>query len=161
MKRHNVAAAAVAAALLLPAAARVVAGQGYYGVVDSYSGDQVTIRTDATSFGHWLVDQSTHLDGAPVPGDWVYADVDAAGHVSTLHILEHPVGYSGVVRSIRNTTLVVQSGQRTYQWNLAETTSLQGVDPAKLAPGDEVAVKVYRNHNLAELRLVKQAGSGR
>ena len=39
---------------------------------------------------------------------------------------------------------------------VVETTSLTGVERGALRRGDQIAVKRYRNHNLAELKLVNR-----
>jgi aspartate 1-decarboxylase len=51
--------------------------------------------------------------------------------------------------------LSVHSGSKVENWNLMETTLLNGVAAADLQVGDEIGVKLYKNHNLAELRVIK------
>ncbi|MDR3415102.1 MAG: hypothetical protein P4L83_02855 [Nevskia sp.] len=153
MKRRH---AAAAAALMLLPVAHGLAGQAYYGVVDSYADGSVTIRTTGHSTGHWQVDRASHLNGGPSPGDWVYADVDGSGHVDTLRIEEHPIGHTGVVWQVHGGTLTVRSGNGLETWNMVETTTVSGVDRSLFAVGDEVALRGYSNHNLADVRLIKR-----
>jgi hypothetical protein len=51
--------------------------------------------------------------------------------------------------------LSVHSGSDIENWNLKQTTILNGVSRADLQVGDEIGVKLYKNHNLAELRVIK------
>jgi len=132
------------------------ADNGYYGVVESYGNGEIVIRTTAHSRGTWHVDGGTRIVGGVEPGDWVFAQVLTTGHVATLRFEERPTVHSGVVTSVNGNALSVRSGNGTEQWNVMETTSLAGVDRGALRRGDQISVKRYHNHNLAELRLINR-----
>lgn len=146
----------VAAAVVILAAS-VVYGQakGYYGVVQSYGGGSIVIVM-ANSTGHWTVDSGTHITGAIAVADWVYADVATSGHVNVLKFEERPAGRSGVVKEVRGIVLVVRSGNGQETWNVTPETMLTGIERGQFQPGDEISAKLYKNHNLAEIVLIKR-----
>lgn len=80
---------------------------------------------------------------------------DAEGHIATLRFEERPTPHAGIIQKIHNQVLIVQSGPNIETWNLKETTLLDGVTQSDLKAGDEIGVKLYKNHNLATLRVVK------
>ena len=126
-----------------------------YGVVESYGRGMVVVRTNQKSTGHWKIDSATRITGSIAPGDWVFVEVERSGHVSILRFEERPTAHSGVVKEIQGKILSVRSGSSTERWNLAETTIASGISASEIQVGDEVAVKVYKNHNLAEIRVIK------
>lgn len=135
----------------------VQAGEGsYYGTVEGFDGNQVVIKTTKHSTGHWKMDAATHQEGSVQAGDWVFADVEASGHVRMLRFEERPTTHAGVIQKIHNQVLTVHSGPNLETWNLKETTLLDGVAQADLQVGDEIGVKLYKNHNLATLRVIKR-----
>lgn len=132
------------------------ADNGYYGVVESYGNGEVVIRTTAHSRGTWQVNSATRIIGGITAGDWVFAQVLTTGHVATLRFEERPTVHSGVVVGVDGNVLSVRSGNGTEQWNVVETTSLSGVERGTLRRGDQISVKRYGNHNLAELKLINR-----
>jgi hypothetical protein len=128
---------------------------GYYGTVEGFDGNQVVVKTTKHSTGHWKIDAATHQEGSAQAGDWVYVVVETSGHVTTLRVEDHPTVHAGVIQKIHNQVLTVHSGPNIETWNLKETTLLDGVAAADLQVGDEIGVKLYKNHNLATLRVVK------
>jgi len=152
-------AVAVLASVVLPLflstfAAR--ADEQCYGTVESYGGGTVVIRTTKHSTGHWKVNATTKVIGSIEPGDWVAADVEASGHVKSLRFEERPTAHGGVVKKVNGRVLSVKSGANIENWNLTETTIMSGVSEAEVTVGDELGVKLYKNHNLAEVRLIKR-----
>ena len=132
------------------------ADTGYYGVVESYGNGEVVIRTTAHSRGTWQIDGATRIAGGIAPGDWVFAEVLTSGHVTTLRFEERPTGHSGVITKINGDVLLVRSGNGTEQWNVVDTTGLSGVERGGLRRGDQIGVKLYKNRNLAELKLINR-----
>jgi len=147
------AAAFAAAFLALSLAAH--ADDIYYGTVESFDGGQLVLKTTKHSTGHWKVDGATHLEGSVQAGDWVFANVATSGHIATLRFEERPTPHAGIIQKIHNQVLIVHSGPNIETWNLKETTLLDGVTQSDLKAGDEIGVKLYKNHNLATLRVVK------
>ena len=149
--------------LLVPLLALALAGSAssappghYYGVVESFGGGEVVLRTTQHSTGHWRVDGSTRVTGAVMAWDWAFVEVEPSGHVKVLRSEEHATPRSGVVKEVHGNVLTDHSGNAMERWNLVETTLASGVEPGDLHPGDAVGVKVFKNHNLAEVRLVKR-----
>ena len=87
--------------------------------------------------------------------DWVFVKVETSGHVTNLRFEERPTIHSGVIQKIHDNVLTVHSGPNLEDWNLKETTIMSGIARADLAVGDEIGVKLYKNHNLAEIRVIK------
>jgi hypothetical protein len=127
----------------------------YYGTVEGFDGNQVVIKTTKHSTGHWKMDAATHQEGSFQTGDWVFAEIEASGHVRVLRFEERPTTHAGVIQKIHNQVLTVHSGPNLETWNLKETTLLEGVAAADLQVGDELGAKLYKNHNLATLRVIK------
>lgn len=42
------------------------------------------------------------------------------------------------------------------KWNLTETTLTEGISASEVTLGDQIGVKLYKNHNLAEIRVIKR-----
>jgi len=150
---RNLGLAVGCAALAISLAA--FADDGYYGTVESFDGSQLVMKTTKHSTGHWKVDGATRLAGSVQAGDWVYAFVATSGHVNTLRYEERPTPHAGVIQNIHNQVLTVHSGPNIETWNLKETTLFDGVTASGLQVGDEIGVKLYKNHNLATLRVIK------
>lgn len=129
---------------------------GYYGVVASYGNGEIVIRTTAHSVGHWKVDRSTHVTGGIEAGDWVFAEVEPSGHVTTLRFEERPAPRAGTIASVNGAALSVRSGSGAEEWNVVETTEVIGIARDQLRRGDNISVKLYKNHNMAELRLIRR-----
>jgi hypothetical protein len=157
MKLAHLAASAFAAvAIVLTTASESSADRGYYAVVAYYAGGTIEIRTTAHSVGHWRVDGATRIVGGIAQGDWVFADVEPSGHVHFLRFEERPTVRSGVVVEVQGAALFVRSGTGAEEWNVVETTALIGIAPGQFRRGDHIGVKLYRNHNLAELQLIQR-----
>jgi len=137
--------------LFLPGSVFGAGETHYYGVVESYGGGQVVVRTTQHSTGTWSVDAGSKIEGSVAKYDWVFVEVAQSGHVAVLRFEERPTGHAGVVKSVNKRVLSVHSGNGVETWNVVETTL---GDPA-VAVGDEIACKVYRNHNLAEITIIK------
>ena len=150
--RHLLSASAV---VILTASVVYGQAKGYYGVVQSY-GDGAIVIVMANSTGHWAVDSKTHITGAIAVADWVYADVATSGHVNVLKFEERPAGRSGVVKEVRGIVLLVRSGNGQETWNVTPETMLTGIERGQFQPGDEISAKLYKNHNLAEVTLIKR-----
>lgn len=136
------------------AAAR--AENGFYGTVESINGDQLVIKTTKHSTGHWKLDNAAQQESSAVQtGDWIFVDVEDTGHIKGLRFEERPTPHAGVIQNIHGQVLTVHSGPNIEKWNLKETTLLDGVAAGDLQPGDEIGVKLYKNHNLATLKVVK------
>ena len=142
-----------AAGLFAPLATR--ADSTYYGRVESFDGSHLVLKTTQHSTGNWTIDPKTHCEGSVQAGDWVFADVETSGHVKILRFEERPTAHVGVIQKIHDRVLTVHSGPNIENWNLKETTLLDGVAQADLRPGDEIAVKLYKNHNIATLKVVR------
>jgi hypothetical protein len=124
----------------------------YYGVVESFGGGEVVVKTTKHSTGHWKVDSSTRIDGSIARYDWIFVEMGRGGTAAVLKFEERPTTHVGVVKIIDGVVLSVHSGASIERWNVVETTL---GDAAGVAVGDEVSVKVYGNHNLAEVRVLK------
>ena len=146
-------AAAALSFFLVQSAAR--ADGEYYGTVESFDGGAVVIKTTKHSTGHWKVDDTTKVNQPVREADWVFVKVETSGHVTDLRFEERPTPHSGVIEKIHDNVLTVHSGPNIEHWNLMETTILDGVARADLAVGDEIGVKLYKNHNLAKIRVIK------
>jgi len=72
-----------------------------------------------------------------------------------LRVEERPTGHAGVIQSIHDHVLSVHSGPNIENWNIMETTIMNGAARSEVKAGDEIGVKLYRNHNLAELRVIR------
>ncbi|HZS40196.1 MAG TPA: hypothetical protein VFF06_25370 [Polyangia bacterium] len=127
----------------------------FYGTVESFAGGALVVKTTKGSTGHWRVDGTTKVTGAVAAADWVFVDVETSGHVKTLKVEEQPTSHTGVIKAVEREVLDVASGKTVEKWNLTPTTIFEGVARAAVKPGDEIAVKVYKNHNIAELRVLK------
>jgi hypothetical protein len=111
--------------------------------------------TTAHSTGHWIVGPATQMEGPqPEPGDWVYVLVEPSGHIARLRFAERPEPRSGTISEVNGDTLTVQSGNGTEEWNVVETTRMDGVARGSFAPGEQIEARVYRNHNMADVRLL-------
>ena len=130
----------------LPAAANQ-----YNGVVESFGGGQVVVKTTQGSTGTWKVDHATQVTGAIREYDWVSVEVENSGHVTALQLEEHPAGHGGVVKAINGVVLTVHSGNSMESWNVVKTT----LGDTGVAIGDDIGVKVYSNHNLAYIHIIK------
>jgi len=144
---------ALGSALLLAAVAR--ADEQFYGSVESFDGSSLVVKTTKHSTGHWKMDANSRVTGAVETADWISVHVAASGHVISLAVEEHPTPHAGVIKEIKGNVLRVHSGPDLVNWNLADTTQLADVKRADLAVGDEIGVKLYKNHNLATLRVIK------
>ena len=123
----------------------------YYGVVETFAGGQLVVKTTKHSTGTWTVDSTTKVEGSIAKCDWVSVEVAQSGHVAVLKFEERPTGHAGVVKSIKNRVLTVHSGNSMENWNVVETT----LGETAVAVGDEIGCKVYGNHNLAEITVIK------
>src|SRR5271157_1441888 len=85
-----------------------------------------------------------------------YGLVETSGHVKTLRVEEVPAQRSGVVKEVRGIVLVVRSGNGEETWNVTPLTILTGIERGQFQPGDEIGARLYKNHNLAEVRLIKR-----
>jgi hypothetical protein len=127
----------------------------FYGTVEAFGDGNVVVKTTKHSTGHWKIDAATERTGSIEVGDWVFVEVETSGHLKTLRFEERPTAHAGVIQKIHEKVLSVHSGSDIENWNLTETTILNGVARADLKVGDEIGVKLYKNHNLAELRVIK------
>jgi hypothetical protein len=145
--------AAILSCFLAASAAR--ADENFYGTVESFGGGTVVLKTTKHSTGHWTIDATTKRTSSIEAGDWVFVEVETSGHLKTLRFEERPTPHAGVIQKIHDQVLSVHSGSDIENWNLKQTTILNGVSRADLQVGDEIGVKLYKNHNLAELRVIK------
>jgi hypothetical protein len=127
----------------------------FYGTVESIDDSSVVVKTTKHSTDHGKIDADTKTIGSIKVGDWVFLEVKSSGHVKTLKLEERPAGRAGVIKEIHGIVLTVHSANRIEKWNLVETTLLDDVARGDLSPGDEIGAKLYKNHNLAELRVIK------
>jgi hypothetical protein len=140
-------------ACLLLAGANLRAGEStYYGVVESFGGGEVVVKTTKNSTGHWKIAAATTVAGSIARFDWVFVELGRGGHVAVLRFEERPTGHAGVVKAVAGNVLTVHSGTNLENWNLTETTIGEW---AGVTVGDEIRVKVYGNHNLAEIQVIK------
>jgi len=140
---------------LLVFAGSARADETFYGTVESYGGGTIVVHTTKHSVGTWKTDGTTKITGAIEALDWVFVDVETSGHVRTLRMEEKPTQHSGVVKEVKGKVLAVHSGPNMENWNLTETTIMNGIAAADVAVGDEIGVRLYKNHNLAEVKLIK------
>jgi hypothetical protein len=126
-----------------------------YGVVESYGEGKIAIHLADGSTGTWSVDKATAVTGAVEVGDWVFANVEASGHVKTLKLEERATKRGGVIKSIKGIVLTIHSGSFVESWNVTPSTVLVGVDKDALQAGDELAFSTYKNRNIATLKVVK------
>ena len=147
----------LACALFLSAAAGVFADVTGYGLVESFGGGRIVVRLE-NSTGTWTVDQATRITGGIGVADWVYVSVETSGHVRSIKVEEVPTSHSGVVKEVNGNgnVLLVRSGNDQESWNVTPLTMMEGIDRGQFQPGDEIAVRLYRNHNLAVLKLIKR-----
>jgi hypothetical protein len=138
--------------LLLTGSTLRAGESNYYGVVESFGGGEVVVKTTKDSTGHWKIGAATKVEGSIARFDWVLVELGKGGHVAVLRFEERPAGRAGVVKSVADNVLTVHSGANLEKWNLTETTLGEW---AGVALGDEVRVKLYGNHNLAEIQIVK------
>jgi hypothetical protein len=148
--------AAVSSLALFVVAQTAHADGTYYGTVESFGGGTVVVKTTKHSIGTWKIGANSKVTGSIASADWVFVDVETSGHVKTLRMEEHPTQHSGVVKGVRGKVFSVHSGVRVENWNLMETTIMSGISESDVAVGDEIDVKVYKNHNLAEVKLIKR-----
>ncbi len=155
MKRNHCASffACVILALSVGASAFGASEGHYYGVVESFDNGQLVVRTTKHSTGNWIVDASTKVEGSIVKYDWVLVELGRGGHAAVLRFEERPTGHSGVVKGVRDHVLTVHSGSKMENWNVTDATLGDGA--TRVEVGDEISVKVYRNHNLAELSILR------
>jgi hypothetical protein len=71
-------------------------------------------------------------------------------------MVEKPAGRSGVVKEVKGEVLLVRSGSGQETWNVTPETMLSGIERGQFQKGDEVSAKLYKNHNLAEIALLKR-----
>ena len=154
-KSRSVAVFAAAALSFFLVQSAACADGEYYGTVESFGDGSVVIKTTKHSTGHWKVDDTTKVTSPVKEADWVFVKVETSGHVTNLRFEERPTIHSGVIQKIHDNVLTVHSGPNFEDWNLKETTILSGIARADLAVGDEIGVKLYKNHNLAEIRVIK------
>ena len=154
-KSRSVAVFAAAALSFFLVQSAACADGEYYGTVESFGDGAVVIKTTKHSTGHWKVDDTTKVTSPVKEADWVFVKVETSGHVTNLRFEERPTIHSGVIQKIHDNVLTVHSGPNFEDWNLKETTILSGIARADLAVGDEIGVKLYKNHNLAEIRVIK------
>ncbi|HET6452126.1 MAG TPA: hypothetical protein VFI08_12485 [Spirochaetia bacterium] len=140
---------------LLLLAAGVYADTTGYGLVESFGDGKVVVRLE-NSTGTWTVDKETKVTGAVMVADWVYVNVETSGHVKALRVEEVPTPHSGVVKEVKGDVLLVRSGNGEVSWNVTQLTMLDGIERGQFQPGDEIGVKLYKNHNLAALKLIKR-----
>jgi len=147
---------ALLAMLLLQALATSAWPQQYhaeYGVFEGFAGGQAGVRT-ATQEANWLVDQYTRFsNGRPSPGDWVHVEVDPYGRAVNFVVEERPARRLATVDHLEGPMVVVRSDYGVEMWNEVATTWHLGVAPGGLLPGDSIDVGVFRNRNLAYVRL--------
>ncbi len=155
LKRVLGAAALLQALAAVPALAQEF--HGHYGVFEGYVRDQAVVHTSREE-AHWLVDQYTRFgNGRPSPGDWVHVEVDSYGRAVDFVVEEHPARRSATVDHLEGPTVVVRTNYGVEMWNEVATTWRLGVAPGGLMPGDSIDVGVFRNRNLAYVRLDSRA----
>jgi len=145
----------IACAAFLAAAAGVFADVTGYGLVESFGGGKIVVRLEHST-GTWTVDQATKITGGVGVADWVYVSVETSGHVRSVKVEEVPTSHAGVVKEVNGVVLLVRSGNGQESWNVTPLTMMDGIDRGQLQPGDEISVRLYRNHNLAVLKLIKR-----
>lgn len=123
----------------------------FYGVVESYGGGQLVVHTTKHSTGDWKVGPGTRIEGSIAKYDWVFVELGKGGHVALVRFEERPTGRAGIVKNVHERALTVHSGATMEHWNVTDAT----LGDTHLEIGDEVSVKVYANHNLAEIAVLK------
>jgi len=141
----------VSCLMLFASALRAEEGH-YYGIVESFGGGEVVVKTTQHSTGHWKIGPESRIEGSIARFDWVGVQLGRAGFVAVLRFEERPAGRAGVVHGIHGRVLTVRSGSDTETWNLTEETIGAGEG---VAVGDEIGARLYRNHNLAEIHVIK------
>ena len=126
-------------------------GEKYSGLVESFGGGKIVVKTTSHSTGTWILDVNTKVVGNVAKYDWVTVELGKSGHAALVHFDERPTGESGVVKGIRNRILTIKSGSNFTDWNVTPET----LGDTTVAVGDEIKVKIYRNHNLAEITIIK------
>lgn len=154
LKRKLLVSACLATAFFALSAS-AYADDSYYGTVEGFDGSELSVRTTKHSTGHWKIDDRTVREGSVRAGDWVYVNVATSGRIKIVRMEERPAERAGVIQKIDKQVLTVHSGPNYETWNLKETTLCDGVSAADLHPGDEIGVKLYKNHNIATLRVIK------
>lgn len=144
---------ALVSLLVLAASAR--ADDQFYGSVESFAGGSIVVKTTKHSTGHWKINPATRVSSSIEAANWVSVQVATSGHVLSVKFEERPTGHAGVIKEIKGNVLRVHSGPDMVNWNLTDTTQFTDVKRADLAVGDEIGVKLYKNHNLATVRVIK------
>lgn len=139
--------------LILAGSALCATDGHYYGIVEFIGGGDVVVKTTEHSTGHWKVTVNTTVEGSIVKFDWVYVEMGKGVNVALLRFEERPATQVGVVESIDGGVVAVHSGSGTERWNIVETTLGEKLH---LAVGDEISVRVYGNHNLARIKVLKR-----
>lgn len=135
----------------VPALAQELHGQK--GVFEGFAADRMGVRTTHEE-ASWIVDQYTRFaNGRPSPGDWVHVEVDPYGRAVEVLVEEHPARVSATVDHIEGRMVVARTNYGVEMWNEVPTTWHIGIAPGGLLPGDSIDVGVFRNRNLAFLRL--------
>jgi hypothetical protein len=127
----------------------------FYGTVESFKDGALVVRTTDRSTDHSRVDGSTLVSGKIERFDWVSIEIETSGHARSVKVEEHATSHVGVIKEIKGDVLYVRSGNDTLNWNLKETTILTDISRDDLKPGDEIGAKLYKNRNMAEVRLIK------
>jgi hypothetical protein len=129
-------------------AASAFASEGhFYGVVETFGGGELVVRTMHHSTGTWRVGPHTRIEGSIERFDWVSVELGDGGHVRVLRFEERPTDHAGVVEHVHHHELTVHSGNRKETWNVTDAT----LGETHVEVGDAIWVKMYRNHNLAEI----------
>ena len=97
MKRNHYASilAFVIASLILAGTAFGADDGHYYGVVESFGGGTVVVKTTKHSTGTWTVDSTTKVQGAVAKYDWVFVEV-AGNSMEKWNLVETTLGDTGV-----------------------------------------------------------------
>jgi hypothetical protein len=128
------------------------AGEGhYFGVVESVDGGHLVVRTMKHSTGSWNIDSHTRIEGSIARYDWVSVELGRGSRIAWLRFEERPTSHTGVVREVHNRVLSVHSGRELERWNITDAT----LGETAVAERDEISVKVYGNHNLAEITILR------
>jgi hypothetical protein len=77
--------------------------------------------------GAWTLDANSRVTGAIAQAAWVQANVETSGHIRNLRVEEQASAHTGMVQQVRGNILDVRSGNGVSNWNLVETTILDGV----------------------------------
>jgi len=141
--------------VLLLCAAGSRAGEQFYGTVESYADGTLVVKTTKHSTDKSHVDSHTQVTGSIEKLDWVSVEVETSGHARVVKVEEHATPHTGVVKEIKGDVLYVRSGNDTLNWNLKDTTVLTDISRDEIKVGDEISAKLYKNRNLAEVRVIK------